>query len=309
MATSEHLQSANFVKSVHQKLRSDAKIMGAGNAWRRHCENGENLAKYASAMQNLATNHWEKTTNSRAVSRVEWVHSFCLKYFHEEIFKQRQREVEIATKLNLKVPDLVLGVKNQYELLDVGSCFNPFAKYQCFSVTPIDIAPATSDVLKCDFLNVDLTSNQYNLQKNSFDVVVFSLLLEYLPSPDQRHTCCEKAYNLLRPEGILLIITPDSKHVGANAKIMKSWRFILAKMGFSRIKYEKLAYLHCMAFRKSIKSEIAQRWALLQIEKPFYEEIVIPQDFNKIETPTGVVCDSGDNCEVSLFEELPQSFE
>ncbi|XP_044270322.1 S-adenosylmethionine sensor upstream of mTORC1 [Tribolium madens] len=317
MATSEHLASSDFIKSVHKKLRNNAKALGVNKAWQKHCEDEENLTKYALEMQNLATNHWENTKNVKAASRVEWVYNFCEKYFLEEIFKHRQRELEIARKLNWEVPDFALVVKNRkLELLDVGSCYNPFKKYPCFSVTPIDIAPATSDVFKCDFLNVNLTSNHcendleiIGLEKESFDVIVFSLLLEYLPSPIQRHACCEKAYDLLKPEGILIIITPDSKHVGANAKIMKSWRFILAKMGFSRIRYEKLLYLHCMVFRKSLKREIAQRWAHLQSGKPYYEEIVIPQDFNKSEATSGVTNDAINNYEVSLFDELPQSVE
>merc|ERR1711962_853876 len=39
-------------------------------------------------------------------------------------------------------------------LLDVGSCFNPFKQFKQFSAVPVDISPATEDVIQCDFLNL-----------------------------------------------------------------------------------------------------------------------------------------------------------
>jgi len=84
-----------------------------------------------------------------------------------------------------------------------------------------------------------------------FDVVVFSLLLEYLPSPTQRWASCKKAHRLLTPEGLLVIITPDSKAAHSNSKVMKSWRTALAALGLTRVCYEKLLHAHCMAFCKS----------------------------------------------------------
>ncbi|RZC36591.1 DUF3321 and/or Methyltransf 23 domain containing protein [Asbolus verrucosus] len=317
MASADHVFLSGFIKSVHQKLRDDAKLLGTEEAWQKHCEDEDGLEKYASAMQNLATSHWENNCNKglKATSRVEWIYQFSKKYFtKEEIRKQRQKEIEIAHKINVEINyvDPNITEERKLQVLDVGSCYNPLKKYTCFGVIPIDIAPANSDVYKCDFLNLKLTPTTHcisdseisELQQESFDMVVFSLLLEYLPSPVQRHLCCAKAYSLLKTEGILIIVTPDSKHVGANAKIMKSWRFILAKLGLSRIKYEKLSYLHCMAFRKSLHKEVAQRWALLQDEKQFFSEMVIPQDFKKFEESHNLV-DSKDNCDITLFKELP----
>jgi 25S rRNA (adenine2142-N1)-methyltransferase len=315
MASSEHLFSSHFVKSVHQHLRDQSKVLGVEEAWQKHCENEENLKKYASAMRDLADYHWEENykKNAKAVSRVQWIHNFCQRYFtEEEISKHRQRETEVANKMSMEIGQFNLDLKlEKYRLLDVGSCYNPFKKYKCFDVIPVDIAPAINDVYKCDFLNLKLTTSVCDvnsleireLQEQSFDVIVFSLLLEYLPSPQQRHLCCEKAYCLLKREGILIIITPDSKHVGANAKIMKSWRFILAKLGFSRIKYEKLSYLHCMVFRRSLRPEVAQRWASLQNADHFYNEIVIPQDFKRSEQ-SSTDTNSNNSCDVSLFQEL-----
>lgn len=174
------------------------------------------------------------------------------------------------------------------KLLDVGSCYNPFSVFEDFDVTAVDIAPAQESVRYCDFLEVPLnyTSSTISsdsiesLPKSFFDAVVFSLLLEYLPSSDQRLKCCKKAYDVLKPEGILLIITPDSRHQGANAKLMKNWRYTLGLMGFSRIKIEKLEHVTCMVFRKSLFPEVSERWCKIHKEGYMEPVLSIPQDFN-----------------------------
>ena len=112
---------------------------------------------------------------------------------------------------------------------------------------------------------------------NYFHVVIFCLLLEYLPSSAQRLKCCEKAYKVLKSQGILIIITPDSSHEMKNSKIIKNWRWTLSKLGFTRIKVEKLMNLTCMAFRKCIAKEVSQSWAEKHSENMKFE-MLIPQD-------------------------------
>lgn len=90
-----------------------------------------------------------------------------------------------------------------------------------------------------------------SLPGESFHVVVFSLLLEYLPSPQQRWTCCKKAHRLLMLDGLLLIVSPDSHHQQRNAPMMKSWKMAVESLGFSRWRYVKQEHLHCIAFRKT----------------------------------------------------------
>ena len=83
-----------------------------------------------------------------------------------------------------------------------------------------------------------------------FSVVVFCLLLSYLPAKEQRFECCRKAHQLLRDGGLLLIITPDSSHQNKNMKMIKSWKTAIEAIGFVRWKYHKSEHTHCMAFRK-----------------------------------------------------------
>lgn len=291
MATKEHKECAQLLKDVHSSLRKLSNKYGHDVAWTKHCSEEETLKQYANAMKLLGSQHWEKNAadpRKSATSRISWVVDYCSKYyFSGGLSNSRQKELKIADKLNTPCSiDTFPTVNKTLKVLDVGSCYNPFRLYPFMEVLPIDLYPASdSDVFECDFLTVKIDEeiiidNQtvHQLSKDTYDVVVFSLLLEYLPVSEQRKLCCKKAFNLLKLEGILIIITPDSKHVGANAKIMKNWRYTLALMGFSRITYEKLPYLHCMTFRKCLDPIISRRWADIYKEPYMGDEIAIPQD-------------------------------
>jgi len=50
------------------------------------------------------------------------------------------------------------------------------------------------------------------LPREYYHVVVFSLLLTYVPCPHKRWELCKRAFKVLRTDGLLLIVTPDSSH-------------------------------------------------------------------------------------------------
>lgn len=348
MAKEEHKYLSDVIKNVHATLREEAKNYGPEIAWKRHISQKDILQKYASSMQKLATTHWVENnlnTKSSTYSRIEWIKSQCEEYFlNGEKQKYDAREDDIKLKIDAnfvttEVPEDNTNTtpkKDQLSecydrntekidkicLLDVGSCYNPFGDIDMFNVTAIDLNGLPDKVLRCDFLNVQIGEGEIlsddeqeilQLRKSSFHVIVFSLFLEYLPCPKQRYLCCEKAYELLKNSGILFIISPDSKHVGANARIMKSWRYVLSKLGFMRIKYEKLRHIHCVIFRKCVFADVARRWANLQKlpdNDPLYANVTsiyIPQDFRSESNKDKKL----DNCEydpeelTSLFSELP----
>lgn len=318
-ASIPHIQLADFLKSVHKKLREDAKSLGADVTWTKHCENKELLSEYAEVMKTLATKCWDKNfSNSKMLSsRITWVGSTCIEYFNADILIKRKREIELCKKLNLDICKCdTLENISKIKLLDVGSCYNPFKIFEEFEVFPVDIAPANEEVFFCDFLNVPI-SNSLNiscntvsrLPNNYFHIVVFSLVLEYLPSPDQRLSICEKALHVLQPEGLLCIITPDSNHMNANINFIKTWRYLLARIGFSLVKYQKLKHLHCLALRKSITPALPQRWANLHLNYNYYNAMVIPQDFNENQNSdanNGSDVGSAEGGFVELFDELPR---
>ena len=108
-------------------------------------------------------------------------------------------------------------------MLDVGSCHNPLKKIlvnnTSFEITAIDLSPASSDVLCGDFIQIpvendlrlDLNNTEVkSLPKNYYDSVIFCLLLEYLPSPKLRLIAAQKAIEVLKPFGILIIVTPGT---------------------------------------------------------------------------------------------------
>ncbi|VTJ78135.1 Hypothetical predicted protein, partial [Marmota monax] len=190
----------------------------------------------------------------------------------------------------------LLQASGKIRLLDVGSCFNPFLKFEEFLTVGIDIVPAVESVYKCDFLNLQLQQPLQLAQdaidaflkqlKNPIDslpgelfhVVVFSLLLSYFPSPYQRWICCKKAHELLVLNGLLLIITPDSSHQNRHAMMMKSWKIAIESLGFKRFKYSKFSHMHLMAFRK-----ISLKTTSDLVSRNYPGMLYIPQDFNSIE--------------------------
>ncbi|XP_034653872.1 S-adenosylmethionine sensor upstream of mTORC1 [Drosophila subobscura] len=300
MATEEHQRLAKIVKNCHESLRRLTKEHGAQVAWQEHTspENAKRLLEYANAMRELAA-IWERNDSNmelQARSRIKWAIDYITKYFFTEgiYMQKRQREQRL---LNSYTSDQQLGEvtcqfleepPDRLRVLDVGSCFNPFANSPHLEVTAIDLCPATDDVLQADFLKVDVTpgltgpkvceGSVKSLPASHYECVIFSLLLEYMPSAEQRLLCCRKAYDLLRPEGILVLITPDSQHVGKNAHLMKNWRYSLAKLGLLRVRFEKLPHISCMVFRKAISLELSRHWASIHREEGMCEAIKIPQD-------------------------------
>lgn len=314
MASDEHKSLAHYLKEVHSSLRKASCRLGAEQAWQEHCDKKGILKTYAYCMEKLATTHWTENANSessKAVSRIKWNADFCHDYFVNKSFlKYRLKEKEIASKINATILQEE-SFSDPIKLCDVGSCYNPFSIYDFLDVLAIDLFPANNLVYECDFLNVSIGSKLditdfkvTQLCENYFDVVTFCFVLEYIPSPDLRLKACENAYNILKSGGLLLINTPDSKHVGANSKIMKCWQYTLANIGFSRLKYEKFKHMHCMAFRKAISKDTAVRWASLHRKAFMQYAIYIPQDFVKeIETEES----SNVKIETSVddFQELP----
>nr|SVE75453.1 EOG090X0FUY [Daphnia dolichocephala] len=271
---------ADIIKNVHRQLRQELRKTGdTDSVWTNHCRNLARLKTYASSMHQLASKHWEQLrVNDPATSRINWTWSFLLYYFFNGGLEiQRQKSGS-----NTEWPKLMLK-ESKISVLDVGSCYNPFGEFEELDVLSIDLCPALESVYQCDFLQVAIGEKTVidgkivlNLATSHFHCVVFSFLLEYFPSASQRWACCEKAQQLLAEEGVLIIITPDSKAAHSNSKVMRSWREALAAIGLKRIKYEKLQHAHCMAFRKiSVHSEITCEEREILASKMY-----IPQDFH-----------------------------
>ena len=223
-------------------------------------------------MQKLSNEYWVNETRLRWLS--DKLNLYFLQNDRRRFFQRLTRKMgegefnEEGTKVEI------------VRILDVGSCHNPLAKClenkSAFDIKAIDLSPATKDVKKCDFLNVTISETEEKEEGNelksvarkSFEAVVFCLLLEYIPSPSLRLKGVKKAVEILKPGGVLFIVTPDSNPANKNQPQMKSWRLALAHLGLVRIYIEKLKHVHCLAFVK--------------VPRPKYEK-VLEQEINTIQ--------------------------
>ena len=316
MASEEHLKAATTIKTIHRDLRNLSLQLGPDEAWNQHMKDEETLQTYSKSMRELAENHWKN--NSTSDDRITWTINFCENYFQlDELERLYQKDLRVIELLRKEGHDIelrdgrILSLDKKLEALDVGSSGNFFQNYKRFNLLPIDISPSDNSVLFCDFLTVPVQDHfQLNdtkvtaLQLNYYEVVIFCLLLEYLPSSVQRIKCCEKAYHVLRTQGILIIITPDSNHEMKNSKQIKNWQWTLAKIGFQRVKVEKLKNLTCMAFRKSIHPLIPKRWADNHKELYMEFKLEIPQDKIKINESKEIL-EQAQDYDINLMNELP----
>ncbi|KAM8820961.1 S-adenosylmethionine sensor upstream of mTORC1 [Eudromia elegans] len=348
----EQEKLSGVVKSVHRRLRRKYREVGDfDKIWREHCEDEETLSEYAVAMKNLADNHWAKTCEGEG--RIEWCCSVCREYFQNggkrKALEKDEKRALLASKTtpalsvsptpkteellptsgltnHETVTEELLHSLGKIRLLDVGSCFNPFLKFEEFLTVGIDIVPAVESVYKCDFLNLQIQQPLQLAQdaidaflkqlKNPIDslpgelfhVVVFSLLLSYFPSPYQRWICCKKAHELLVLNGLLLVITPDSSHQNRRAMMMKSWKIAIESLGFKRFKYSKFSHMHLMAFRKTSLQTTSDL-----VSRNYPGMLYIPQDFNSLEdeeysnTSCYVRSDTEDEQLAYGFTELPDA--
>ena len=220
-------------------------------------------------------------------SRIEWLKKHVNSYrfrdrhkFQKRLIKRKyyesiaMNECSIDSYLEVDLNKQEPANEN-YEILDVGSCYNPLLNQfssKDVKVTAVDLCPSSKSVFKCDFLRVPIVdideavvikskketvsnADSYQevecLKENGFDVVIFCLLLEYLPSSRLRYKACQKAKTLLKTDGLLLIVTPDSSRNHAkNERQMKSWRLAFSKMGMLRIYIENQKHLRFLGFVK-----------------------------------------------------------
>lgn len=321
MESAEHQDLVNIIKGVHEKLRKAVYFsQDSDKVWAEHLKEHDLREKYSVAMFKLATEVWKGKD-----TRITWTFKTSMDYFYNgglehsllrqmklnKVFHQKQCTNSLSFD-RFKDDDIQHSYQNlnrKLELLDVGSCYNPFSKFKEFECTAIDLTPATKDVLPCDFLSVKVkprveeslpNNNSNEFIEESFDIVVLSLVLEYLPTSSQRVIFCHKSWQVLRENGLCVIITPDSKSLHHNADMMKSWKLAMQKIGFIRVKYEKLEHIHCMAFRKLKKDN-----NILDLNS-LSELLYIPQDFKSYSTKETVQRTDEEDLDISNnFLELP----
>jgi len=184
--------------------------------------------------------------------------------------------------------DCVASSNAPVRLLDIGSCYNPFKTCPSASlmdVTAVDLYPAqpwdVGKVYACDFLDLEVGQHGSapvfydddagarrlrQLPGETFDVATISLVLSYLPTPEQRVAMLRKARDLLdrksdaengKYPGVLLLMEKASM-IGINqrcAPYLRHWKDVISACGFQPITYQLLgegrSKFHCFAYRAS----------------------------------------------------------
>jgi hypothetical protein len=247
-------------------------------------------------------------------------------------------------------------------LLDVGSCYNPIEKSDqtgVFDVTALDLFPADPTVFQCDFLNLTVgpagsdpirttagvtetmsdhdgavgASSAGTLTQQpagSFDAVTMSLVLSYLPTPEQRAAMIRKARQLLvspdphgppnrrHQTGLLLIAEKPSifnskkehtaDNVGKNKSfLLTSWKQAIANEGFELVKYRMMwangRCSHLFAFATTDAPVVTERGSEpLSSEAP---RMWIKQDFDPLHGQDEI--DDAENNTASAAEEVVEN--
>jgi len=188
---------------------------------------------------------------------------------------------------DLTVHDSFVPTGGKISCVDVGSCYNPFGgdpSGVCFEpkldVIALDLCPSAacrSSVYFCDFLDLTVSgespivdeadhdddNDQFgprrylrSLPVNMYHAVTVSLVLSYIPTPQQRYALILKAHQLLllpnEPTGgmasvphlggVLVIVEKDSvlHRQKYYPLFLAHWKSVIAGVGFELVKYERI---------------------------------------------------------------------
>ncbi len=123
--------------------------------WSTHLTHTHTLSTYSRAMAALAKGPWANKLDD--TNRIQWCVDRCEEYFKLDVLKNlllkdlRRLNHGMATIVAVEAlpgseGDIVEVLQEltcrRLRVLDVGSCYNPFASFPQFDVTAVDIAPA-----------------------------------------------------------------------------------------------------------------------------------------------------------------------
>jgi hypothetical protein len=245
--------------------------------WAEAVVNDEALETYAEAAVVMGSKEWVK-------AGTDWMHNYIRQFYFEDLgaklLKKFEKCPRVATASS-SAPRILLPVTSdkKIKMLDVGSCFNPFKLYEDLEVTAVDLCPADPSVRRCDFLNITINEaacvsdifdssclsngdeitpadsqakvgDDFKFRRSSFNVVVMSLVLSYLPDPQQRITMIRNARSLLSDHsnngipGLLLIYEKDSilNSAAYYTTFLEHWKQVVAEQGFVLGRYEHLIF-------------------------------------------------------------------
>ena len=261
---SRHGRLSAKVRAVQKLLLYNHKRQG-GEAWKKHVQQKDTLKEYAEAIKELAEVHWPRARELRrqetgiTVSRRQVTRETSERYFTKEIQEWIEVDRKNAKRLGIDValnPDdyKPWSVEDRrLKLLDIGSCFDPYRPFEEFDVTALDLQPAAPDVHEADFFEVPILDEvppaeigkPLQLQRSSFDVIVSSFVVSYLPSSKMRFDMFARSLELLDTNGLMFMYTPcllsSKKTQHALAACYQSWSVALQLSGYAVYKSSVLS--------------------------------------------------------------------
>eukprot|EP01119_Soliformovum_irregulare_P009636 TRINITY_DN2314_c0_g2_i1.p1 TRINITY_DN2314_c0_g2~~TRINITY_DN2314_c0_g2_i1.p1 ORF type:complete len:320 (-),score=75.22 TRINITY_DN2314_c0_g2_i1:157-1116(-) len=163
----------------------------------------------------------------------------------------------------MKQAEMVPEGKKKLKVLDVGSLANNFKKYPWMEVKAIDINPQDPSVEKMDFFDLDL--DRFD---GAFEVVILSLVINFVGDPLQRGRMLLHCNRLLQKNGHLFIVTPlaclnNSRYL--NEEIFME---VMISLGFEKITSKNSKKLAFFSFRKME--------SVTSMQRSFHKDIVRP---------------------------------
>jgi len=225
----------------------------------------------------------------------------------------RENRMQEIQQLQESLNQNLLTDGTKLRLLDIGSCYNPFetcsSRDSLQEVMALDLFPMDVSVLKCDFLTLNIgppdstpiiesshTSSVkdgerrhnilHQLPENSYDIATISLVLNYLPTPQQRHAMLRTTHRLLTKGGKgkesehhrgLLLIMEKASVLGSESRIgsiLQHWKDAISAAGFEYITYQRQKLenrnYHVFAFRVS-EENVDNKIDVLMTHKEYKE--------------------------------------
>lgn len=162
------------------------------NSWNKILEKKEGLLSYQIAAEAMGSKKWVKESNHFMLDFL--VNFYCQGGAARFYFKyNRENNIEIKEKTRLpsliRKPPTNLKLEESsttsstsssspllrpIKILDVGSCYNPIAKFEeseGIEVTALDLSPACSSVIPCDFLGLKVENeDSFSLNENIVEI-------------------------------------------------------------------------------------------------------------------------------------------
>lgn len=284
---SDDLDMHKIIATVNEQTEKSIKmfqnIIGHHNKlvtmkWDDAMCNNADLETYSISAREMGRRAWVQHGN-------DWIARFMANFFlhggatkHHVRFNKKIDSNFQSIPLVKNILCDAMGTSRKLQVLDVGSCYNPLVHSEYaehMDVVAVDLYPGDESVYQCDFLALTVGPSGSEpiieddparrgwkiikqLPERSFDVVTMSLVLSYLPSPDQRQQMINKAQRLLRngdgihPQcrGLLLIVEKESifgkvkdsiyNPLHSQASLLNAWKQGFTTRGWELVKYLNL---------------------------------------------------------------------